>query len=724
MRLTHTICRGRRAMVEAAALFLVVAGASVAAAGSAFTWQTASPESQGMDGAKLDTLRDALAQRRTRALVVIRNDRIVYEWYAPGHGPDRHWHTASLAKQLLGGMSLLVALNDGRIRVDDPAWKYIPAWEADPVKSQITIRHLATHSSGIEDANSPGKSHHQLEGWKRDFWSATADPFSVALNQAPVVFPPGAGYAYSNPGMAALAYAVTASLRGAPQSDLRALLKQRIMDPIGVPPSDWRIGYEGPSQLDGMKLYANWGGATCTARAVARVARLMLRRGDWQGRQLLTPAWVEEMVSYAGTPLPPRSADNPQPAAGLCWYTNFDGVWASLPRDAFAGAGAGHQLLLVVPSLDLIVVRMGESLEGNDEEFWGGSERHVFDPLMRAIADRSPYPPSDIIRSVSFAPVSAIVRHAVGSDNWPITWGDDDRQYAGYGDGWGFAPGTDRKLSLGFAKIAGSADDFRGANVRSASGEREGEGERGPKASGMLMVDGVLYMWVRNVGNSQLAWSADHGRTWQWGFRFDTSFGCPTFLNFGRNYAGARDDYVYTYSPDGPSAYESYDRLVLARVRKERLRDRSAYELFASLDASGRPIWTRDITRRGAVFEYPGRCARTDAVYHPEIKRYLLALAFDRDGGWGIFDAPEPWGPWTTAYHAANWNLRGVHSYRLPSKWIDGSTLHLVFSGHEHDGVDYDAFCVRRLRLDLRSPVPSARHDSRTPARARDQQGP
>ena len=60
----------------------------------------------------------------------------------------------------------------------------------------------------------------------------------------------------------------------------------------------------------------------------------------------------------------------------------------------------------------------------------------------------------------------------------------------------------------------------------------------------MLMVGGVLYMWVRNVGNSRLVWSEDHGRTWQWGFHFSTSFGSPAFLNAGRNYNDARDDFA------------------------------------------------------------------------------------------------------------------------------------------------------------------------------------
>ncbi len=58
------------------------------------------------------------------------------------------------------------------------------------------------------------------------------------MHQAPLLFEPGTDYAYSNPGMAALAYAVTAALEDAPQADIRALLKARIMYPLGVPGPD------------------------------------------------------------------------------------------------------------------------------------------------------------------------------------------------------------------------------------------------------------------------------------------------------------------------------------------------------------------------------------------------------------------------------------------------------------------------------------------------------
>ena len=92
-----------------------------------------------------------------------------------------------------------------------------------------------------------------------------------------------------------------------------------------------------------------------------------------------------------------------------------------------------------------------------------------------------------------------------------------------------------------------------------------------------------------------------------------------------------------------------------------------------------------------------------DAVHNPGIRRYLLALGFAFDGGWGIFDAPEPWGPWTTAFYTRYWGLGNTHGYRLPARWIsaDGKTMNLVFSGRTHNGTMYDAFCLRRLEIDL-----------------------
>src|SRR5690348_1183515 len=131
---------------------------SLAAAGAAWIPAqgtgvlNASDVREGLDVSRLERLKDQLAARQTTGLLVRRNDRTVYEWYAAGWGPEKPHYAASMSKSLVGGMSLLLALDEGRISADDAACKYIPYWKQDPLKSRITIRQLATHTSGLEDA--------------------------------------------------------------------------------------------------------------------------------------------------------------------------------------------------------------------------------------------------------------------------------------------------------------------------------------------------------------------------------------------------------------------------------------------------------------------------------------------------------------------------------------------------------------------------------------------
>jgi hypothetical protein len=590
------------------------------------------------------------------------------------------------------------------VALDDPVAQFVPEWGFDAAKSRVTLGQLASHSSGLDDATETGVSTEKLRSWKSSFWKRGTDLFSTVRDEVPFIAEPGTKFYYSSPGIGMLAYALTAAAHDHGYSDLRTLLSERIYRPIGLGPSDYSIGYRETHEMDGLQLVPAWGGGAFTPRALARIGRLTLRHGDWEGEPLLSREAVRTLAEYPRAVKPERNLSDPIPLSGLGWFSNRDKVWPELPRDAFCAAGAGHQLLLVVPSLDLIVVRNGNGLvpEDGDVSFWKAAEEQVFNPIVAAITE-PPYPPSSTVRSVEFAPVPSIKTAAVGSDNWPITWGEDDHLYTAYGDGWGFKPTTEKKLSLGIARVAGTPDAFKGTNIRSPSIERTGDGPKGPKASGLIMVDGTLYMWVRNTNNSTLCWSEDGGSTWQWGFTFTTSFGCPTFLNFGPNYSGARDSYVYTYSQDGPGAYEPYDGLVLARVPADRIREQSAYSYFAGFDSSGKPVWTDQLSGRKPVFNYPGHCERADVVFSPGINRYLLALSFGSGEGWGIFDAPEPWGPWTTAFYTPDWGLGQTHGYRLPAKWLskDGRSMYVVFSGRRYQDRDYDAFSVRRAELQL-----------------------
>jgi len=437
---------------------------------------------------QLESIWTVLEGRRTTAFLVIRNDKIVFERFATGHSGITKHYTASMAKALVGGVSVAVALSNGRIALDDRASKYVAQWADDPVKSKITLRQLGSHTSGLADAEENGLAHEKLTGWKGDFWKRLAppnDPFTIARDQVPLLFTPGGGFQYSNPGIAMLGYAVTAAFKDS--RDLRSLLRERVMRPIGVADAQWSVGYEQTFNVDGLPLVATWGGGSFTPRATARVGRLMLRKGNWEGQQLIASSAVEQTTMDAGTPS----------NGAVGWWSNNDASSEKLPKDAFWGAGAGHQVLLVVPSLGLIAVRNGESLS-SATNYHAALREYFFHPLMKAVnsstaslTGSAPYPPSPRITGLTWSPKETIVRRAKGSDNWPLTWADDDNLYTAYGDGNGFEPFVPEKLSLGLAKIIGPPPEFKGVNFRTLTLEQRGEGKSGKKASGILMVDGV-----------------------------------------------------------------------------------------------------------------------------------------------------------------------------------------------------------------------------------------
>ncbi len=685
------------------------AGKSAAAP---FEWGEATPESQGLSSEELDAMRDGLEKNGTKTLLIVRNDKIVYEWYAEGFDKDKPHFTASMSKALVGGLSLGLAMDDGLIRPEDLACEYVPQWKSDPLKSKITVAHLATHFSGIEDSEQGSVPHMELPGWKGAFWRQEPDPFTPSRDDAPVMFEPGSQYAYSNPGMAMLAYCVTAALRGRPQSDIRSLLAERIFRPIGAPDDSWSIGYKKTFEVDGLPLVPNWGGGSMTPRTVALLGRLMLRKGDWDGQRILS----EKTVRALSTPYYPKKknleagraqAADPEaaparPEMGLCFWVNSNGCLGDLPLDAFGGAGAHAQLLCVVPSLNLIVVRNGGDL---GQSIWDGSSRLLYQPIMDALLP--PAEASPVFATIEWAPPETVVRKAPGSDTWPCTWGDDSAIYTSWADGWGFEPLLPEKRSMGFAKIEGGPEDFLGVNIRSESGERIGDGAKGEKCSGMLMVDGVLYGWTRNANRAgeqcRLIWSKDRGQTWSWADWQFEQFGYCTFINYGPNYAGARDGYVYATSHDNPSAYTAADRMILMRVPKGRILERGAYEFFVRTDKDGQPVWSPNPEARGAVFENFQRCRRQSVSYHAPSGRYLWWQQNPNHpenpdsrfrGGFAVYDAPEPWGPWTTVFHCNSWDMGPGETACFPTKWMseDGKTLYLVFSGD-------DAFSLRKGTL-------------------------
>lgn len=322
----------------------------------------------------------------------------------------------------------------------------------------------------------------------------------------------------------------------------------------------------------------------------------------------------------------------------------------------------------------------------------------------------SPYPPSPVIAGITWDPPSTIVRKAPGSDNWPTTWASDGNLYASWGDGGGFG-GTNRdgRASLGVARMVGSPDTFVGQNVW---GGKNGEGKatfKG-KSYGMLSANGVLYMWAgpgsgwTSSTETRLAWSNDLGKSWELSqvfFRYTDGFSLPAFLNFGRDYAGARDSLVYIYAYDASNGSGGpWVKINMARVPQDQIRDRAAYEFFKRLGTDGIPLWTTEVAQRGSVFSNPtGGVALPSVSYNPGIGRYLLVVPHGTptqpNGGLGIFDAPEPWGPWTTVEYTPAWlGSANLFFANFPTKWMsdDGKTLYLVFTGFGRDAVAKDAY--------------------------------
>lgn len=315
----------------------------------------------------------------------------------------------------------------------------------------------------------------------------------------------------------------------------------------------------------------------------------------------------------------------------------------------------------------------------------------------------APYPPSPMIDGIEFDTKNSIMKAAIGSDNWPITRSIDDLLYTAYGDGYGFKPKVDIKLSNGIAVVRGHPPYIKGENIRTTSGETIGDGPKGLKASGMLMVGKTLYMLLRNAdqnGNgAKLMWSENNGLTWENGYPLHREFGCPTFLNSGPGYINHKDDYIYVYSQMGPNAYKPYDHAVLARIHKTMIKDPNAWEFFQSLNEDRSASWSKNPKDISPVFSFEDHCFRMEVVYIEPIDRYLMLIAYNFDSGWGIYDAPSPYGPWTTAFHTTKWDIPRTHAYRLPTKWYseNSNSFYLVFSGLNPGG--YDAFCVRKATV-------------------------
>jgi CubicO group peptidase (beta-lactamase class C family) len=332
-----------------------------------------------------DQLTASLAARGTSALVVLRHGRLLHEWYRPRlHLVPvalRRQSIASMVKGAIGGVSLALLAQEGLIGLDDPIGTHVPEWRQDAARSRLTLRQLATHSAGLKGARRKDD-----DEWGREYMSGQRHRVALAL-QTPLVGEPGAIVAYSNPAFTLLGYAMSHALHASGQGDLSTFLRDRLMRPLGVPDGAWRIGYGTPIRHGGVLVHDIAGGGSFTARALARLGGLIAAGGTWDGRQIVDRRWLEEMSTPTTAALPVGCRERREPTAALGWWVNRNGAWPSAPADTMVAAGSGHQVLVVIPSLGLTVVRFGQPL-GTARfrgDYWQAFEESLLNPLLEAL---------------------------------------------------------------------------------------------------------------------------------------------------------------------------------------------------------------------------------------------------------------------------------------------------------------------------------------------------
>lgn len=380
---------------------LVVVGAAVWSARTSgpppsVEWPRASAKSQGFDEAALRVLAESLAAHQTKALIVARNGRLVFEWYADDFSPNRRHYTAAMAKGLVGSPTLISAASDGLLSLDDRAAEWVPAWQGDSVRSRVTLRQLAFHESGIDNVEFEEGQEGELPGWYQYYYDHPAERFRLAIDSTTFLFEPGEGFSYSGVGFYVLSYVVTRALQARePAVDIPTYVDTEVYGPIGIPRSAWSVGYARSDTIAGLPLTHFGSGGEITARAAARVGQLMLQRGCWDGRQVLDADIVDLMLGRGAASPVWRGDDSPPgPAAVGGWWSNANGAWPSAPPEAFAATGNGHEIVFVDPTRRLVAVRMGNDLRpedqrSDDDSFEPAFDQYFLAPLYAALEERS-----------------------------------------------------------------------------------------------------------------------------------------------------------------------------------------------------------------------------------------------------------------------------------------------------------------------------------------------
>jgi CubicO group peptidase (beta-lactamase class C family) len=304
------------------------------------TWESVSPASLGWNEAALPALRTFLTDNNTRALIVLKDGKIVIEEYfgkqlvntSLDFTATSNWYWASAGKTLTSA-AVGIAESQGKLNFDSKSSDYLGAgWTSltTAQENKITVRHQLTMTTGLDDnvAN-------------RD----CTEPACLLYKADP-----GTRWAYHNAPYTLLDKVIT----NATGQTLNNYVSTNILSITGMDGSFIKTG-------DNNVFYS-------TPRSMARYGLLLLNKGKWNDAVVIPESYVNLMIT---------SSQNLNLSYGyLTWLngkasfmiptlqTVFAGsVSPNAPNDMFAAMGKNGQLINVVPSQNLVVIRLGDAPE-------------------------------------------------------------------------------------------------------------------------------------------------------------------------------------------------------------------------------------------------------------------------------------------------------------------------------------------------------------------------
>jgi len=278
--------------------------------------------------------RDLLLKLDTKALLVFKGDEILFEKYWGKHKKETVSNCFSAAKTVV---SLLIgaALDEGKIKsLDEKVGKYIPEFNAGK-KKNITIRHLLMMSSGLdwqESAKNP------LSENAESYYGT--DLYGLVTRQH-VIEKPGIRFEYQSGNSQLLGYV----LEKATHMDLSMYAQKKIWDKIGAEHNAfWSLDKDGGDEKAFCCMYA-------TARDFGRLGKLILQKGKWNGKQIISSAYMSEMLA---NPSMTTKEKVPNLRYGLHIWT-----YLGAKNPVYYCRGILGQYIISIPNENLVIIRLG-----------------------------------------------------------------------------------------------------------------------------------------------------------------------------------------------------------------------------------------------------------------------------------------------------------------------------------------------------------------------------